>query len=316
VVLFLVQEAGRITLIRQHAYTLFPLTYFMVFCVYMKRSSYRYVLVLVLFFVALFLYDTAHPFSDDTELEIHFLSVGQGDAIFIEAPNGVQMLIDGGPDETVLARLGEVMSPTDRSIDIVLATHPDLDHIGGLPEVLSRFDVSYVMDTGVSSDNGIYQSYLLAKQKNGIEYVKAFSGQVIVLDEIRGVYLEVLFPSLDRDIPKDINDTSVVLRLVYGEDTLLLTGDASSRVEKYLVSSLGEGLDSDILKLGHHGSKTSTSEEFVDVVSPDGIVISAGKDNRYGHPHKEVLSVLDRYNPLSMYDTREGTVSLVFDGKE
>ena len=271
----------------------------------MQKKSRQLLLTATLFFVAVFLFFAQRSFSQNVNyVKVSFLDVGQGDAIFIEAPNGVQVLVDGGPGDAVQRQLPEVMRFWDRSIDILVATHPDADHIGGLPEVLRRYRVDYVLDTEIGSDTGVYDEYTYQRDRSRAERIQAQAGGVIVLDRERGVFIEVLFPGKNIIDVSDKNDTSIVLRLVYGESEVLLTGDASTKIEKYLVSKYGKNLESDILKLGHHGSKTSTSEEFLQVVSPSSVVISAGKDNRYGHPHQEVIRGVQDFGS-NIYSTNE-----------
>jgi competence protein ComEC len=277
----------------------------------MKKNLQHILIVATLLFVATFLYLIQKNNSTSSEyMKVSFLDVGQGDAIFIEAPNGVQMLIDSGPDNSVLQELSKVMPFWDRSIDVVVATHPDKDHIGGFPELFKRFKVGYVLDTEVISDTGIYREYLSQREKIDAKKLSSEAGQVIVLDKKSGVYVEVLFPGENIENIKDKNDTSIVLRVVYGESEVLLTGDASKKVEKFLVSKYGEGLESNILKLGHHGSKTSTSESFLETVSPEIAIVSAGEGNRYGHPHGGVIERV-KHLGLETYSTSENRLILM-----
>ncbi len=262
-------------------------------------------MIAALFAIAIFIFFFQTQQSGDEFLEVHFLSVGQGDAIFIEAPNGAQALIDGGQDGAVLRELSKVMPFWDRSIDLVVATHPDKDHIGGFPEIFQRYKIGKVLDTGVESETGIYDVYKKERDEEGAEIIKAKAGQVISLGE---VHLEVLFPGEETENIKDKNDTSIVLRVVYGESEVLLTGDASKKIERFLVSKYGDSLQSDILKLGHHGSKTSTDESFLRAVSPEVVVVSAGEGNRYGHPHEEVLDRVSSFGAMIL-NTQNETVS-------
>ncbi|MEK7642444.1 MAG: MBL fold metallo-hydrolase, partial [Patescibacteria group bacterium] len=230
-------------------------------------------------------------------LTVTFLNIGQGDAVFIEAPSGNQMLIDSGPGRSILRELSKVMPFYDRSIDVVLATHPDADHIGGLPDVLGRYKIDWFVESGVESDTGLYQELesriMNYELSNKTKKILARRGMVVDLGG--GAILQILFP--DRD-PRgmETNTASIVARLVYGESEFLLTGDSPINIESYLVSldclKCPLALHSDVLKAGHHGSKTSTSQRFVSLVSPQYVVISAGKDNKYGHPHQEVLDTL------------------------
>lgn len=245
-------------------------------------------------------------------LTVAFLDVGQGDAIFIEAPNGNQVLIDGGPNKKVLRELSKLMPFYDRSIDIVIATHPDADHIGGLVDVVERFDIDIFLEPGVQSDTKTYEELLRLVEAERSRYVVARRGMSIALDD--GVYLKILFP--DRDVSDvDTNDASIIVQLVYGKTEFLLTGDAPKKIEEYVVFLDGENLRSDVLKLGHHGSKTSSSELFIGFVSPSRAIISAGKNNRYGHPHDEVLDTLEQFEIDTLSTYEEGTIVFRSDGE-
>ncbi|MFC1775583.1 ComEC/Rec2 family competence protein [Patescibacteria group bacterium] len=262
-----------------------------------------------LLFVNIFVWSVVFA-AGDNELTVSFLNVGQGDAMFIEAPNGNQMLIDAGPNKNVLSELGRIMPFWDRSIDIVLATHPDKDHIGGLPEILKRYDVNYIFETDVKSDTAVFEEFDTRADSSDAQRISARAGQILWLDS--DVYIQILFP--DRNVSGlEANAASVIARLVYGETEFMLTGDSPKSIENYLAASYGEGLQSDVLKLGHHGSKTSTSELFLGYVSPALAIISAGKENRYGHPHEEVMSIIEKFG-IENESTKNGTVTIVSDG--
>lgn len=241
-------------------------------------------------------------------LTVAFLDVGQGDSIYIEAPNGNQVLIDGGSSAAVLRALSRVMSFNDRSIDVVIATHPDKDHIGGLSDVLERFDVDYIFQSGVLGESNTYNSfieYITEEEEEEATRLLARRGQVIVLDQ--GVELHILFP--DRDVAEmESNAGSIILRLVYGETSFMLTGDSPQSIEKFLVSVEGANLQSSVLKVGHHGSKTSSAEVFLAAVLPAYAVISAGADNRYGHPHSEVLESFNAIESELLATYERGTI--------
>jgi competence protein ComEC len=251
--------------------------------------------------------------SDTQRLTVSFLDVGQGDAIFIETPNGTQILIDGGPNGGVLRELGKRMSFFDRSIDMILVSHPDMDHVGGLPELFDRFSVKHLLVSGVSSDNSAYEEMMNGAKKENTDIRFARRGR-IVLDQEHGIFLDILFP--DREVTGlETNMSSVVMKLIYRETSFLFTGDSPQAIEKYLISQDPKVLDVDVLKLGHHGSKTSNSEEFLLNTSPEYAIISAGKGNSYGHPHKEVLDLLNKDN-IPYLDTMDvGTIVFESDGK-
>lgn len=248
----------------------------------------------------------------ESVLKIAFLDVGQGDAIFIETPSGKQVLVDGGVGTKVLGELANQMSFFDRTIDVVVATHPDADHIGGLSGVFDFYRVLNVLDPGVTSDTATYRAYAERRDAEGGRYIVARRGQLISFGD--GVYIRVLYPERDMGGVSDTNSASIVLELMYGETDVLLTGDAPKAVESYLTSLDGEDLRADILKVGHHGSKTSTDEKFLSTVAPVIAIISAGTDNRYGHPHAEVLERLTRASTTILSTYELGTIVLESDG--
>lgn len=244
-------------------------------------------------------------------LEVHFLDVGQGDAVFIETPEGIQVLIDGGRNGAVLDALGDVMSPRDRTIDFVIGTHPDADHVGGLVDVLERYKVRQLLITENTGESTTAEAYMKAIQEEGASVSYARTGQQFVLGA--STTLTVLFPETSAEAMES-NASSIVLRLTYGDTSVLLTGDSPKRIEEYLVLTQGEYLQSDVLKVGHHGSRTSTSELFLEEVAPRYAVISAGADNRYGHPHVEVTDLLFNKRVETLSTAEEGTVTFISDG--
>ncbi len=244
-------------------------------------------------------------------LTVAFLDVGQGDAIYIEAPNGNQVLIDAGSGRPVLRALGEVMPFYDRSIDLVIATHPDADHIGGFPEVLERFAVGAALEPGVESETAIYQEWRRRAADGSRLRLFARRGMRLWLD--REAALDILFPDQDP-VGWETNTASIVARLTYGGTAFLLTGDSPVKIEKYLVALDGRRLKSDVLKAGHHGSRTSSAPEYVAAVRPRYAVISAGRDNRYGHPHREVLDILTKIGATVLRTDEQGTIIFHSDG--
>jgi competence protein ComEC len=245
-------------------------------------------------------------------LTVAFLDVGQGDATFIKTPDGHQMLIDGGPNSSVLRELGKVMPFYDRSIDVVLATHADQDHIGGLVEVLKRFKVDLFIETNTTSTSAVYRELEdLIKEKN-IKKEIITSPEILTLGS--GTEFNILYPMQDT-AGWDTNDSSIVGKLIYGNNSFLLTGDSPQKIEKYLVGKYGTSLKSDVLKVGHHGSKNSSSEIFIGTVSPTYSIISAGLDNRYGHPNKEALDILNQFGSQILKTMGGGMIEFKSDGQ-
>lgn len=264
--------------------------------------------IVALLGATLVVYANAFP---DRELRVSFLNVGQGDAIFIQGPTGVQMLVDGGPSTAVLRELGKTMPFFDRSLDAVIATHPDSDHIAGLVYVMDRYDVRAYLAPGIPNDTAVSSALQKAVLNEGIEETHARRGMRLTLGG--GAYADILFP--DRDVSRvETNTGSVVARIVYGDTEFLLTGDAPKSIERYLAVFYPDTLTSDVLKAGHHGSRTSSDELFIDAVKPRYAIVSRGCENRYGHPAAEVV---ERFlaRSITILDTcLEGTVTFSSDG--
>ncbi len=224
-------------------------------------------------------------------LRVAFLDVGQGDAILIETPTHKRLLLDGGPDKAVMTELGRLLPFGAHRIDVVMESHPDKDHIGGLPEVLERYEVGAFIEPGVESENSIDDVLHARAREDGIPDLLARRGMVVNFGD--GVKLIILFPN--QDVSRwETNAASIVARLDYGESSFLLTGDSPTKTETILLNLGPASLDVDVLKAGHHGSRTSTSLSYAQAVSPEYAIVSAGKDNSYGHPHQEVLDILKK----------------------
>lgn len=277
-----------------------------------RSRKFKYLILIALFFTAVLVWQAVFERAPDSILEVHFFDVGQGDSIFIECPNGRQILIDGGPDNTILERLGEVMSLYDRSIDLVILTHPDADHITGLVEVLERYEVSHILTSGFKADSAAYYEWKRIIEEKNISLTLAQARQVIFLQP--EISMDIFWPDAGIDVSvQKANNISIVGRLVYGQSEFLLTGDIEKKIEKHLLGQ-NYNLDADILKIAHHGSKTSSIEDFIAAVSPQISVISVGRDNRYGHPHEIVL---ERLKDSAVCRTdKNGTVTILTDGKE
>lgn len=254
--------------------------------------------------------------NDKNILKVYFLDVGQGDSILIETLNGTQAMIDAGPNNKVINELSEVVPFFDRTIDIIIPTHSDLDHIAGFPEILRRFNVKNYYDSGfVDNDDLNTEIKLLVQNEIGINTKVISRGDKIVLDKERNISLEILWPPANYKT-KENNNRSIVVRLDYGETSFLFTGDAGMDVEKILLenSTSTNILDVDILKAGHHGSKTASSLEFLEKVTPELTIISAGKDNKFGHPNQETLGNLIKIGSKIKNTAEVGRILIKSDG--
>ncbi|MBB6285308.1 ComEC/Rec2 family competence protein [Geobacillus subterraneus] len=240
-------------------------------------------------------------------LYVHFINVGQGDSIYIKAPNGEDILIDGGNKDgsDVVAYLKKQKV---KDIEVMIATHPDADHIGGLDEVLKAFPVKIVYAPKVSHTSQAYKDFLIAVKN---EKLTIKTAQANVTLPIKGVTAKFVGP-VKTYSKSDTNDWSAVLRLTYGKNTFLFTGDAEFKAESDMIKAK-QPLKADVLKVGHHGAKTSTSTTFLNAVKPKYAVISVGK-NSYGHPTKEVLNRL-KAAKVTVYRTdQKGTIVFTSNG--
>lgn len=249
----------------------------------------------VLFSLNLTAWDAVWGLNKPQVLEVIFFDVGQGDAIFIQTPQGHQILIDGGPDSSILEKLGREMPFWDRSIDLIILTHPHYDHLAGFIPVLKNYKVENILWTGILIDSTIFKEWERAIRAKGAKIYIAQDGQKITAGKATLV-ISHPFNNLENEKirDQDIDETSLVLKVRFGENSFLFTGDAPKSIEKGLVERKID-LESAVLKVGHHGSKNSTADDFIQKVSPQIAVISAGKNNKYGHPHQETLDTLDKY---------------------
>jgi len=237
-------------------------------------------------------------------LNIHFMDIGQGDATFVEFPDGEQMLVDCSIDNRVLEALGRNMPFYDNTIDYLVVTHPDLDHYGGCVDVMKRFDIGHIIYNGLEKPyDELWQSFqaeIQAQKAKGVEFILADHPFVwdIASTTVQFLYPDHAIPE-DAHIPgleKDVgaNGTSVVIKLSYGDEDALLMGDAEEELEEYLIQTYGDQLDVDVLKMGHHGSQTASSQAYIDATSPAVAIASCGLNNKFGHPSPRVLKRFER----------------------
>lgn len=246
-------------------------------------------------------------------LRVDFFDVGQGDAIFFQTPGRAQVLIDGGPRNTVIEKLARVMPFWDRTIDLVVLTHPQQDHIGGLIGVLDRYDVKQIMLSGVRYSLESYGALLEIIKKKHVPVYFVRGGERFVFDS--GITATLLNPDrvIVGETSKQVNETSLVMRLEYGNTSFLFTGDAGFAAERDMIAD-GDMIGADVLKVGHHGSRYASSESFLRTVSPQLAVIQVSRDNRYGHPTDETLRRLAAIGAEVLRTDQDGDIRITSDG--
>lgn len=273
------------------------------------------ILFVLVFALSMILWVVGSPFFfpwQEPPLRVWALDVGQGDAFFIQFPDGTRWLIDGGPDDSVLVKLGSILPPWDRSLDAILLTHPDADHITGLVSVLDRYRVSVVYETGARAHTPPAQAFVDRLTREGADHELLQTGDRL---EIAGVNLTVLWPDESQEgiYPEERNNLSINLLIEYGGTRMLLTGDAEASVEEMVGPRAG---DIDILKVGHHGSLTSTSWSFLEHTKPEIALISSGRDNPYGHPHPVIVERLFEHGTAVYRTDLHGDLLVVSDGSD
>lgn len=275
-----------------------------------------FVCVLFLALATLFIWLNVLTEPKPGDLTVAVLNVGQGDAIYIKSPTGVEVLIDGGPDSSLLRELPKVMSYSDRTIDAVIATHPDADHIGGLVDLLPRYTVKNFIEPGIPKNTATSRTLEKEVDEFSISRSRAYRGMWLELGG--GAYLDILFPDFDVSTIAESksNDGCVVARLTYKNSSALFMCDASFEVENDLLARYAStALQNDLLKVGHHGSKYSSGDAFLDEVAASTAVISVGKNNRYGHPTDEALGRLQAHGAKIYRTDMDGAVIFVSDGE-
>lgn len=298
------------------------------------KSTVRVAFLSVLYLARIFISDLF-----DHDIRVHFLDVGQGDSILIEFPDGGLMLVDGGEGVEILSELGEILKPWERRIDILVLTHPHLDHLGGLIKIWDRFEVGELWLNPIgyitSEFLTLYTKIVSDIYNPRIRFVYrdscvGYSGSSLCIlnpkkiSDIKSVAdLGNFLKGENLDYPintvkngKDVNNSSIILLLSYGNFDILLTGDAESEVEDEIIIGLDKKYKIEVLKAGHHCSKTASSEKLLSTLRPEIAICSCGVDNRFGHPHLETLDRFEKYEIPYLRTDEEGRISIESDGNE
>jgi len=250
--------------------------------------------------------------TTDTNLQIYFLNVGQGDSEYIKMPNGQDILIDGGPDSSVLGELGRVMNFGDRHIDLVILTHPHADHLTGLIEVVNRYEIGEVWQTGVEYPSSVYDAWKNLLQEKGIEDKFVSAGAEKQLDEVK---LFVLYPlsNLKNQTIDNLNNSSIISELSYNKFSALFLGDAETQSQTQILNKVKPVT---VVKISHHGSQNGLNENFFEILRPAIAVIEVGAKNTFGHPSSSTITFL-RSLAAQIYRTdQNGTIKISSNGMD
>lgn len=253
-------------------------------------------------------------FSASGDLNLYFLNVGQGDSELAQLPGGVQVLIDGGPDKSVLLELAKTLPANDRYLDLLVMTHPQVDHFAGFSDVLDRYKVGAFIVSGREGETETWEIFRKLLEEKQIPVILVKAGDKITYKDSR---FEVLSPDGKLLQDKELNESSIILKLESEGISVLFTGDAGFKTENHLLSTSEAGsLNVDVLKVGHHGSKFATGANFLAATTPLISTIEVGRKNRYGHPTEATLNHLKSIGGAIYRTDENGTVQLkVRDGK-
>lgn len=246
----------------------------------------------------------------DSELMISYMDVGQGDAAYIKV-NGNDILIDAGPRSNSKELLEQLKAKNIDDFELVIATHPHEDHIGGMVDVFKEYEVKSFYSPKITHTTKTYENLVKAVKDEGLKTKELKGGMVIDLGE--GAKFEVFTPQ--KSEYEELNDYSPIMKLSFGDTSYLFTGDAEKLAEEEALAKYKTSLDSDVIKFGHHGSSSSSSNAFIEAVSPKYGIISCAKDNKYGHPHRETLDIIKKYNIKTFRTDTDGEIILTSDGK-
>ena len=246
----------------------------------------------------------------DSKLMISYMDVGQGDAAYIKV-NGNDILIDAGPRSNSKELLEQLKAKNIDDFELVIATHPHEDHIGGMVDVFKEYEVKAFYSPKITHTTKTYENLVKAVKDEGLKTKELKGGMVIDLGE--GAKFEVFTPQ--KSEYEELNDYSPIMKLSFGDTSYLFTGDAEKLAEEEALAKYKTSHDSDVIKFGHHGSSSSSSNAFIEAVSPKYGIISCAKDNKYGHPHRETLDIIKKYNIKTFRTDTDGEIILTSDGK-
>lgn len=302
-------------------------------------KNYNRVLLLILVFI-LFLFSIYfyQIFIGENKLIVRFLNIGQGDSILIQTPNSENILIDAGPNDKVINKLEKYLNVFDKNIDLAIFTHTDSDHITGFYYILQKYNAKRIIQNGdENKESEVYKEIgdKIEKEieKIGAKKIIANCGDKIIFENKNNkeniLTFYIIHPIKNELIINESNDNSIIVLLVYGDYSFLFTGDASKDIEKKLFFDIERCFNENdikiiennlknltVLKVAHHGSNTGNSEEFLKKIKPKYSIISAGEDNKYGHPTKETIEILEKYSKNVLNTIENGDIKIEIKEKD
>lgn len=289
------------------------------------KKQFIYCIILVIFLTSFFAFNVYSANLNNDFLRVSFFDVGQGDSAFIQTPGGKDILIDGGPDQKVIGKLNSTLPFYDKYIDIIIITHPHADHIAGLIKVLDKYQVGTIYYNEVDFKSSLYLQLIKKINDKNIKLVKVNKLDLINLED--NINLELINPIeiLDNTViknntdnnseDKNVNNTSLVAKLIYKEDSFLFAGDAENEEENLLMQNNFD-LEADVFKVSHHGSPNANSQGFLQTINPDIAIISVGTKNKFGHPSMRVLKKIERAGAKIYRTDINGTIKIISNGND
>ncbi|MGG5462275.1 ComEC/Rec2 family competence protein [Clostridium sp. B9] len=274
----------------------------------LTTKNFSFLLIILLSF-AIFSYKIVSPLEKHNFL-VHFIDVGQGDSILIQA-NNKNLLIDSGTEDSIDHLVKYLKKSKVKKLDYIIATHPHADHIGGMNVIIDKFNVGSFFAPKVSHTNESFKSMITSLKNKNLPINILNSKKDISIDLGKNTNIKILAPT-DKDY-ENINNYSPIIKIYYGKTSFLFTGDAEEELENEVLSE-NFILKANVLKIGHHGSNTSTSEEFLKEIQPQVAIISAGLDNSYGHPNYITLQKLNDNNVRVLRTDEDGTIVISSNG--
>ncbi len=279
----------------------------------MNKKNRKVIEIMILIFIIIYLYLSYQYYQNNYNLEVSFIDVGQGDAIFIKTPNKKKIIIDFG-DQKGVKELNKKIPWWSKEVDLLIITHPHDDHIAGIDNVIKKYKIKNILLSGIEYDSPLYLDLLEKIKLKNIPIIIPSKNSEIILDEKCLIKIIYPFENLEKKEVANLNNSSIVTQLDCNNSKFLFTGDIENEVEKEIITK-NINIKSDVLKIAHHGSISSSDEEFLEKVDPKIAIIMVGKNNKFNHPSLRILKRLEKRNILIFRTDQDGSIKIISDGK-